>query len=100
MSTSSKSAPNLWPCSTADQEFSGMSPSIPRWDSIRVRPVLDLRSSSGILLPNSAQMRVLERVGVFQTVAEDAVEAGVPEKDRTGKHEPGNGKQVSQNKDH
>jgi len=55
------------------------------------RLVLDLRSSSGILSSNPTQMRILERIGIFQTVAKDTVEAGVPEQNHPCEHQPGDG---------
>lgn len=42
-------------------------------------------------------MRILECVGVFQAVAEDAVKAGVAEQESPCKHQPGDRKQVAQN---
>ena len=47
------------------------------------------------LLSNPTQMRILERVGVFQAIAEDAVEAGVAEQERACEHQPGGPKQVA-----
>src|SRR5215210_7794114 len=69
---------------------------MPRCDSIRVRPVLDLRSSRGTLFSNPTQVCILECIGVLQAVAEDAVEAGVAEQERPCEHQPGSGKQETQ----
>jgi len=41
-------------------------------------------------------MCILERVGVFQAIAKDAVEAGVTEQERACEHQPGSRKQVAQ----
>jgi len=41
-------------------------------------------------------MRILERVGIFQSITEDAVEAGVAEQERPCEHQPGDGEQVAQ----
>lgn len=45
----------------------------------------------GISSPNPPQMRILERVLVFQAVAEDAVKTGVSEEDCPCEHQPGDG---------
>ena len=46
---------------------------------------------------NPTQMCILKRIGVFQSIAKDAVEAGVAEQERACKHQPGGRKQVAQN---
>ena len=45
-------------------------------------------------------MRILERVGIFQPIAEDSVEAGVSEQDCPGEYQPRDGDEESQHIKH
>ena len=47
-------------------------------------------------LPDHAQMRVLEAVGIFQTVAEHTIHAGVSEEDQASQLQGGLGHGVAQ----